>query len=316
MRKSTVTQSTPLLSRPSTEGNNGSLSNLAETTDNPACRRVSITKCKCSGDALAAAGSLSKNPETPSVKCPLHDVEYIHTLPVDRLKLACIPSQSGIKALPPFILGEEVYMYGGLPPSSQLHSAPPRTPAIPPSPPKDAHDKCVVTVVDDSKYSIDGTFSVQTESGVVYHGISGLRLEPTGKASETPRYVDTFVHKMGRRGTGFSLRDLSTYMPHQLEHGQLLAMLEQYSKLIRLKYESNRNMAVILSRRATLYAALGHYNESLDDAEHAIQLEPNFSTAYFRKGYALCSLGRYAEACVEFRKVRLQGCWYDISFQR
>ncbi|RHY07997.1 hypothetical protein DYB36_007157, partial [Aphanomyces astaci] len=111
-------------------------------------------------------------------------------------------------------------MYGGLPPSSQLHSAPPRTPAIPPSPPKDAHDKCVVTVVDDSKYSIDGTFSVQTESGVVYHGISGLRLEPTGKASETPRYVDTFVHKM----------------------------------------------------------------------------------AYFRKGYALCSLGRYAEACVEFRK--------------
>ncbi|KAF0769994.1 hypothetical protein AaE_002637 [Aphanomyces astaci] len=66
-------------------------------------------------------------------------------------------------------------------------------------------------------------------------------------------------------------------------------------------------MAVILSRRATLYAALGHYNESLDDAEHAIQLEPNFSTAYFRKGYALCSLGRYAEACVEFRK----GLEYD-----
>ncbi|ETW10558.1 hypothetical protein H310_00825 [Aphanomyces invadans] len=300
---STLTQSTPTLSRIASEGSNGSLNTALNALPDTNSRRNTFIKCRCSSDAMAGGSLSSKDPETTasSARCPLHDVVYMHSLPVDRPKLACIPPQSSIRALPPFILGEVVYLYGGLPQTPVLHASPRSTPAILVLH-KDAHDKCLVTVVEDDRYQIDGTFSVQTEGGIVYHGISGLRLEPTGTAIETPRYVDTFVHNMGRRGIGLRLRDLSTYMPHQLEHTHILTMLEKYSKLIRLNYESNRNMAVILSRRATLYAALGHYSESLEDAEQAIRLEPNFTTAYFRKGYALCSLGRYAEACVEFRR--------------
>ncbi|KAG9401298.1 hypothetical protein AC1031_009159 [Aphanomyces cochlioides] len=243
--------------------------------------RPSITKCSCTESIQDAS--------TSRIKCPLQDVEYMLNLPTDRPKLACIPSDSAIKSLPPFLLGEKVVLYGGMAVRANDQTA----------------DRCVVTVFDHSKYAQDGTFSVQTDNGSIIHGISGLRLEPLGtKSCETPRYVDVFVHKMGHVGKGLNLRELSACPPKQFEEQQLIRMVEKYSKLIRLNYETNRNMAVVLSRRATLFAALGHFKESLDDTERAIQLEPRYTVAYYRKGYALCSLGRFAEACVEFRKVQ------------
>jgi tetratricopeptide (TPR) repeat protein len=65
-----------------------------------------------------------------------------------------------------------------------------------------------------------------------------------------------------------------------------------YSKAIELD-DSNK---VYYSNRSNAYAQIQKFNEALADANRAIELDPNWSRGYGRKGVALFFLGRYKEA--------------------
>ena len=54
--------------------------------------------------------------------------------------------------------------------------------------------------------------------------------------------------------------------------------------------------AIFFSNRSGAYASLNQPQPALDDAERCLQLNPSFIKGYGRKGQALFSLGRYADA--------------------
>lgn len=86
------------------------------------------------------------------------------------------------------------------------------------------------------------------------------------------------------------------------------SMIEAYSKLIRLAYESEENMTTFHIRRSTLYVALSEYKEALEDANSAITLMEKLggggalSIAYFRKGVAYFGLRRFEESLEAFKE--------------
>ncbi|KDO24246.1 hypothetical protein SPRG_09882 [Saprolegnia parasitica CBS 223.65] len=168
-----------------------------ETPDPAAPRRLALRrqssvtvphaiKCLCSKRLVAKGADVSL--------CPMHAIDYMADLPMDRPKLACIPPEANIKSLPPFVVGEQVVLLGGVPSSSS--SSPPKSPL------KKLlgfeHWRSTVRIASDAAYCTDGTFSIQTADGSIYDGISSMRLESTTKAATdvTPRYVDKLILKL------------------------------------------------------------------------------------------------------------------------
>jgi tetratricopeptide (TPR) repeat protein len=68
--------------------------------------------------------------------------------------------------------------------------------------------------------------------------------------------------------------------------------LELYNSAI-LKHPQDH---VALDKRAALKLKLNQPQEALEDAERALQIQPNSNTAFLRKGQALFGLEKYAEA--------------------
>ena len=57
---------------------------------------------------------------------------------------------------------------------------------------------------------------------------------------------------------------------------------------------------LLLSNRCHAYASLDQYQEALADAEHVVDLRPDWPKGYFRRGRALYGLGHYEDAAVAF----------------
>uniref|UniRef100_A0A7S1IC37 Uncharacterized protein n=1 Tax=Eutreptiella gymnastica TaxID=73025 RepID=A0A7S1IC37_9EUGL len=58
----------------------------------------------------------------------------------------------------------------------------------------------------------------------------------------------------------------------------------------------------LYSNRAASYSALGKHMDALQDSEKCIALKPSWVKGHFRKGIALCRLGRYDEAVASYAK--------------
>mmetsp|Transcript_4266 Transcript_4266/g.6029 ORF Transcript_4266/g.6029 Transcript_4266/m.6029 type:complete len:404 (+) Transcript_4266:86-1297(+) len=57
-----------------------------------------------------------------------------------------------------------------------------------------------------------------------------------------------------------------------------------------------KDKAVLLANRAACWLKLGHPDKALTDATQAVDLDPDYPKAYFRKGLALHALQRYKDA--------------------
>lgn len=60
--------------------------------------------------------------------------------------------------------------------------------------------------------------------------------------------------------------------------------------------------AVLYSNRSAAYAKGNQYDLALKDAEKAIEIKPDWSKAYSRKGTSLAYLGRLDEAIETYEK--------------
>jgi tetratricopeptide (TPR) repeat protein len=73
-----------------------------------------------------------------------------------------------------------------------------------------------------------------------------------------------------------------------------------FSEAMKLNNLSNNDMAILYCNRSAAYFALGefkkNYKKSLEDAEIASRLDPNYVKAYYRKGKALEQLGKYEKS--------------------
>lgn len=78
--------------------------------------------------------------------------------------------------------------------------------------------------------------------------------------------------------------------------------LKQYTEAIDLKIKDKIN-AVLYSNRAWLNLKLERNGAALEDANKAIEWDPNFKKAYYRRGCANLSLLKYEDALTDFEDV-------------
>eukprot|EP00667_Euglena_gracilis_P016765 EG_transcript_17578 len=80
--------------------------------------------------------------------------------------------------------------------------------------------------------------------------------------------------------------------------GKYREAVEWYSKAINVDADNE----TLYSNRAASYSALNQHPEALADAEKCVQLKPSWVKGHFRKGIALCKMGRYDEAVEAYAK--------------
>mmetsp|Transcript_13537 Transcript_13537/g.25042 ORF Transcript_13537/g.25042 Transcript_13537/m.25042 type:complete len:414 (+) Transcript_13537:69-1310(+) len=75
-----------------------------------------------------------------------------------------------------------------------------------------------------------------------------------------------------------------------------------YTEAIELAPKNSQLKPLCYSNRAFSHLKLGHLPEALEDADKAIELDPKYCKAHFRKGLALHAMKRYREAAIALTK--------------
>ena len=63
------------------------------------------------------------------------------------------------------------------------------------------------------------------------------------------------------------------------------------------------NNAVLLSNRAFAHVRLENYGSAIADASSAVESDPNYIKAYYRRGTSQYALGHLADALKDFKTV-------------
>ena len=150
--------------------------------------------------------------------------------------------------------------------------------------------------------SASGT-SVDSEN----HSSSG------GTESETPVGMEIVQDPSANEAVALKLKDQGN---EQLLKGHYLEAIGFYTDAL----EYSPTNAVILSNRAQAYIKVENYGLAMADADAALESDPNYAKAYYRRGSAQFALGHLKDAKKNFRKVcqlqpkskdaraKLQGC--------
>ena len=85
----------------------------------------------------------------------------------------------------------------------------------------------------------------------------------------------------------------------QLKIGHFLEAINFYSEAL----EYSPTNAVILSNRAQAYIKVENYGLAMADADAALEADPTYAKAYYRRGSAQFALGHLKDAKKDFRKV-------------
>ena len=116
--------------------------------------------------------------------------------------------------------------------------------------------------------------------------------------------------------------DLKNQGNEQLKIGHFLQAISFYTKA--LEYSSTN--AIILSNRAQAYIKVENYGLAMADASAALESDPNYAKAYYRRGSAQFALGHLKDARKDFRTVcqlnpkskaskkKPTNCFRDINF--
>jgi len=91
-------------------------------------------------------------------------------------------------------------------------------------------------------------------------------------------------------------------------------MIYEYTQAI----EQNPNFAIAYYRRGNSYAIQGKDDEAIYDYSKAIELDPNFANAYDNRGSAYSVQGKFAEAIYDLTKAiqlnpNIPGTHYDLK---
>ena len=111
--------------------------------------------------------------------------------------------------------------------------------------------------------------------------------------------VEEVVDRSAEPGAEEKALKLKDEGNQQLIKGHFLEAIGHYSEA--LEYAPTN--AVILSNRAQAYIKVENYGVAMNDATAALESDPTYAKAYYRRGSAQFALTHYKEARKDFRKV-------------
>lgn len=139
--------------------------------------------------------------------------------------------------------------------------------------------------------------SAATPSGTATTGESTQASPSSSTVSpsdESP--VGMEVDPSANEGQALKLKDLGNV---QLVQGHFLEAIGFYSDAL----EYSPTNAVILSNRAQAYIKVENYGLAMADATAALESDPKYAKAYYRRGSSQYALGHLKDAKKDFRKV-------------
>ena len=124
---------------------------------------------------------------------------------------------------------------------------------------------------------------------------SELSTGPAWAADALKLRVEDVLHTRATR--------LSHLPPTEISYDECMAMIRGYSTVLCKRRPWSAEQAELFSRRSTLFACVGMYDEALQDAKMAIILDPYYTMGYYRAGAVHFELKEYMKAAEYFMSV-------------